>query len=136
MQDKSKLTAETLVFDSDDVTFFDVDETLVFWKTDEDPKDVVIQAIDPYIRGKYINLVPHQRNIDLLKRHHGQGRTIVVWSMGGVRWAESVVKALALQDYVSLIMTKPKNYCDDVDIANWGCNRMYLKKHLPRHPVE
>lgn len=132
---KSKLTPETVVLDSDDLIFFDVDETLVFWRTDEDPSDVIIQAIDVYLDDKVINLVPHERNIALLKRNFGQGRTIVVWSMGGALWAESVVKALGLEGYVSLIMSKPKMYCDDIDMKDWGCSRMYLKKHLPKHPV-
>lgn len=130
---KSKLDKVPLILDSDDLIFCDVDETLVFWKTDQDPADVVIQAVDPYMGGKYVDLVPHQRNIDLLKRNKGQGRTIVVWSMGGVEWAASVIEALGLKDYVDIIMGKPKAYIDDKEIGDWGCSRVYLSKEFPPH---
>lgn len=125
--------AETVILASDDCIFFDVDETLVFWKTDQDSTDIVIQAVDPYMGGQYVKLVPHQRHIDLLKRNHGQGRTIVVWSAGGVYWAESVVRALGLESYVSLILTKPKAYVDDKKMEDWGSGQVYLSKTFPPH---
>lgn len=131
----SKAVDDVCVLNSDEVIYFDVDETLVFWKTDQDPDDIIIQAVDPYMGGQYVNLVPHQRNIDLLKRNAGQGRTVIVWSAGGVFWAENVIRALALETYVDLIIRKPDVYVDDIPIEQWGLNRVYLNKHFREHPI-
>lgn len=122
------------VLKSDNLIYFDVDETLVFWRTDNYHEDDLIKVKDPYARGnEFIKMVPHQRNINLLKRVHGQGRTVVVWSAGGVFWAESVVKTLKLESYVDLIISKPYTYVDDRPMEDWKLNRIYLSKELPQH---
>ncbi len=130
----SRSLKEPTVLATDDVIYFDVDETLIFWRTDEDPNDPIIEVVDPYIPGKTIKLVPHQRHIDMMLRNYGQGKTIVVWSAGGCLWAENVVKALGLDNIVSLIIKKPDVYVDDLDIKDWGLNRVYLAKDLRGHP--
>ena len=119
MKNKSTIP-ETLFFDSDDNMFFDVDETLVFWKTDFDPNDDIIEAVDPYLGGQIIKLVPHHRHVNFLKRAKGQGRQVVVWSAGGAYWAKAVVEALGIEDYVDVIMSKPVAYCDDTPLIVTG----------------
>lgn len=125
------LTREPTVLSSDNVVFFDVDETLVNWHIHENEENTITVS-DPYIEDKLITLSPHQRNIDLLLRNYGQQRTIVVWSLGGALWAEAVVKALKLEKYVTLILTKPKIYVDDMDMGDWGSSRIYLSKHFSK----
>ena len=125
---------EPSVLASDNNIFVDVDETLVFWRIDEDPNDIIIQVNHPYLH-KYIELIPHHRNIDLVKSNKGQGRRVIIWSAGGYAWAEAVVKALKLESYVDLIMAKPIAYVDDLPMENWGCQRVYLNKNLPHHPI-
>ena len=122
-----------IVINNDDCVFTDIDETLIFWKT-TDPTDVTIEVEDPYMEDKIIKLVPHQSNIDLIKRKYGQGKMIIVWSAGGALWAETVVKALKLETIVTLIMAKPTTYIDDIDVKDWGLNRVYLSKHFRDHP--
>ena len=122
-----------IVINNDDSVFCDIDETLVFWKT-TDPTDTVIEVPDPYINDKPVKLVPHQRNIDLIRRKYGQGKMIIAWSAGGAIWARNVINALGLNDIVTLIMAKPTTYVDDIDVANWGLNRVYLSKHFHDHP--
>lgn len=115
---------------SDNIIYFDVDETLVFWKASS--TDEIIDVPDPYMPGGgFIKVVPHKRNIDLLKRNKGQGRAVIVWSAGGYAWAESVVKTLGLMDFVDLIVSKPTVYVDDRTMETWGLNRVYLNKDLP-----
>lgn len=124
-----------MVLESDNLVYFDCDDTLVLWKTDEDPNDPIIEVKDPYIEGTTVKLVPHIRNINLLKRNHGQGRAVVVWSAGGVQWAKNIVYSLGLKNYVSLIICKPSIYVDDLDIKDWGLNRVYLHKNFRKHPI-
>ncbi len=127
------------VIQSDNIFFFDVDESLVFWDTTSHPEDKqhIVQVPDPYMRDKgcLVDMVPHFRNIDLLKRNKGQGRTVIVWSAGGSLWAESVVKTLGLEEYVDYVMSKPIAYLDDKPMEEWGITRVYLSKHLPKHPI-
>lgn len=117
------------ILKSDDVVYCDVDDTLVLWNT-ADIQDKKIYVNDPYIKDALITLVPHERNITLLKRMKGQKKKVIVWSLGGVFWAETIVKALQLQDYVDLIVVKPRVYIDDNEISDWGCSRVYMSKHI------
>lgn len=114
-------------------TFFDVDETLVFWGHPEHEDDETIEVQDPYYPSKTVKLVKHQRNIEFLIRKSGQGQDIIVWSAGGSAWAETIVKALGLEEYVTLVMSKPSMYVDDLDVSHWGMSRVYLSKHFKPH---
>lgn len=107
--------------------FCDVDDTLVHWHNDySKPGDDKIKIIDPY--DKSVNyLKPHKKHIRLLKKMKGRGNFIIVWSAGGFKWAEAVVKALKLEDVVDLVMTKPAKYVDDLDASVWIGSRIYLK---------
>lgn len=84
---------------NDVIVCFDVDDTLIMWKGENytaDPKHVE-------------SLIRHA------KRHH----FVVVWSAGGVSWADQIVKELGLEPYVDQIMSKPRWYCDDKPADKW-----------------
>jgi phosphoserine phosphatase len=49
-----------------------------------------------------------------MKSHKFRGHTVIVWSAGGVEWAKTVVTALGLENYVDLVVAKPKWYYDDL----------------------
>lgn len=119
--------------ESEDVVYVDCDETLIFWKTDEDPNDRIIEVVDPYT-GKYVKLVPHERHIELVQRKKGQGKAVVVWSAGGAKWAKTVVDGLGLEPFVDVVLCKPSIYIDDCPIENWGLQRVYLSKNFRGHP--
>jgi len=108
--------------------FFDVDDTLVYHDMhDEQSGPGKIKIIDPY--DKSINyLKPHKKHITLLKKCKGRGNYVTVWSGGGYKWAEAVIKALKLEEYVDLVMTKPSRYVDDLPIEAWSGSRIYLKE--------
>lgn len=123
-----------IILESDDLMFFDCDDTLVLWGPKEHPDDEEIVIKDVYNPGNPVTLVKHKRNIELLRRNKGQGRTIVVWSAGGVFHAQEIVRALGLTEHVDLVMGKPFQYVDDLDIGDWGCKRIYLSKRHKEHP--
>ena len=94
---------------------FDVDETLVHWEPFEGAKPLVIKH-GPYSEVCYPNLEIIKR----IKKAKVRGQYVIVHSQGGVDWAESAVKALQLEDYVDLIMTKVKWFWDDVPPNEWA----------------
>ena len=101
--------------------FFDVDDTLLMWSIpDGFEGDLVTVRCRDYIE----NLAPNEHNIKLLKKFATRGHAVVVWSGGGADWAEAVVKALGLEDYVQVVTGKPNYYIDD--IAN---SKEWIGKH-------
>lgn len=105
------------------VAYFDVDDTLIEWREYGDGPLIEIE-IDGMISEK----AAIEKHIEELQLQKKSGTSIVVWSAGGVKWAEAVVKALNLEEYVDAIMTKPDRIYDDKDPAEWLPKRRYYKK--------
>ena len=90
--------------------FCDVDDTLVMWSIPDNwNKDLVTVEC----RGHISHLAPNDHNINLLKKMAKRGHYVVVWSAGGADWAEAVVKALNLEEFVEVVTGKPTYYIDD-----------------------
>lgn len=96
-----------IVLESDMTAFFDIDETLVLW-------------------GNGGSYKPHYAHIEQLKRHHLRGHKVIVWSKGGYKWAERVVKELKLERYIDIVMAKPAFLWDDLDTEKWMPKREYF----------
>lgn len=103
-------------------SYFDVDDTLVMW----DVENAQDRADHIWIDGHC--LVPHMAHIRKLKGHRKAKHIVVVWSAGGSDWAEQVINALNLQEYVDLIVSKPDIYYDDLRSSEFlpGYKRKYL----------
>lgn len=118
--------------DSENVVCYDVDDTLVLW-------DDLFRQPHQDIRGEHAvpfhdpndnstnYLIPHERHVSLLRKHHGRGLFVIVWSAAGVEWANSVIKTLGIEDCVDLVMTKPSKYVDDLPASEILGSRIYLK---------
>lgn len=102
--------------------YFDVDDTLVMWGK-KSALPVVINAL-----GFTEKLKPHLGHIKRLKRHHNRGHVVVVWSQAGTEWAEAVVNALGLSEFVDLVVTKPAAYYDDIDCEHYMGKALYFPK--------
>ena len=116
------------ILDKERVMCFDVDDTLVMWQSHwrrYDRRECV--AIDDPYCGGVILLKPNYDHIRLLRKSKARGAAVVVWSHGGFRWAEAVIKGLGLTMYVDVIMSKPDDYVDDIPIENWGLRNLYIK---------
>lgn len=115
----------------------DVDETLVMH---EGPMQyaTTVEVEDPLHPGKFILLGVNEPMIKVLMDEKRRGSFILVWSRSGNAWAEAVVKALGLTEYVDLVMTKPISYLDDTPVENWLKDRVWInpkvtyKKHLTK----
>lgn len=81
------------------VACIDVDDTLILWNRED----------------YYINSAVAEQ----LVRHHERGHYVIVWSAGGVDWAERVVREFELDKYVNVVMAKPAFMWDDKDPKEW-----------------
>lgn len=110
---------------SEQVIFVDVDSTLIMWTRPIKRGQKTIAFTDPYDNSQHI-VVPHSAHIKVLKDRKARGATIIVWSQSGYKWAEAVVKALKLENYVDQVMSKPVAYIDDLPVQEWMAERIYL----------
>jgi hypothetical protein len=113
---------------------FDFDNTLVTQSNDfrvvtffEDGGTVegYVKIENPLTKTSDVYKI-HQSHVRLLKEQFIRGRYVIVWSASGYHWAEAVVKALQLEEFVHLVMSKPIGYVDDKDIVSWIGNRIYV----------
>lgn len=110
------------------VVFCDVDDTLILHLSEKKLKKYdTIEVQDPLNKSETITVGVHAPMVRLLKEEYARGAHVIVWSMGGYEWAESVIKALGLYDHVHQIMSKPIVYFDDKPIEEWLRYRVYLK---------
>ncbi len=118
------------VIKSHRIVFFDVDDTLVIWDWKSvDPEGLrLIKVEDPEAKCSQL-VMPHDRHVQLMKQFKARGHTVVVWSQGGWAWAESVVKALGVENVVDYVMDKPSWYVDDLPAS------MFLGKPIFLDPL-
>jgi|ERR1019366_275061 FMN phosphatase YigB (HAD superfamily) len=114
-----------IVFKTDQVMCYDIDDTIIMWNLEDKSKNIPIE--DAYIKGVFNYVTPNENHIDLMKKHKARGMTIIVWSAGGVEHAESVIKALKLEEFVDAVFSKPSGYVDDLDVSEWIGRRIYIK---------
>ncbi len=105
---------------------FDVDDTLVRWVLDGmEPSEGDIPV--PWPGGGVQWCTPVKEHILCLKLHKQEEDTVVVWSQGGAEWAESVVKTLGLNEFVDIVVGKPRVHYDDLPSTEW----MGERRHIP-----
>ena len=111
------------VIESEQVWFFDCDDTLILW--DRAGTGGATYITCPYDLSEYAVGI-HGGNSQLLKEKKARGCTIVVWSQGGYKWAEAVVKHLGLEQHVDYVMSKPIGICDDLPASAWMPSPTYI----------
>ena len=117
-----------IAFPDNRTAYFDVDDTLVEWKLCSDREADAVKIVDESGRVFYKKaIVAH---IEELKNQKMTGNTVVVWSAGGGAWAETVVKALGIEEYVDVCLTKPDFYYDDKDVSEWFPTKRYYHHEL------
>ena len=109
--------------------YFDVDETLIQWEFEPDfvvTHEHQMKLPEDFILIDDIRFRIHKPHIMRLMQHHNTGDCVVVWSAGGINWARRVIEALAIQDYVNVVLGKPDFFYDDENIPCLKGKRMYL----------
>jgi hypothetical protein len=114
------------VVNQESTIFVDCDDTLIMWgEYKEFDIREKIEIKSPYDNTSSFHFI-HKGHIKVLKDRKARGSFIVVWSAGGFAWAEAVVKALGLEEYVDLCMTKPHAYIDDKKAEEFMGEHIYL----------
>ncbi len=113
-----------IIVESDKAAYFDVDETLVLMDDVDLSRPEVIRIID---KSNNINAyaIPHKAIISQMRKHHSRGHIIFVWSAGGYKWANAVVRALGLETLVYAIV--PKGWVWDDKTPNEFLIHCYIK---------
>ena len=109
--------------------FYDVDGTLVFWNVPEGyaGPTVHITAHNAYSKMDIDKAVAvNVPMIENLKGNKQTGCHILVWSQGGHQWAEAVIKALGLEEFVDVIVDKPSVIYDDLEPSAWMPNAKHI----------
>lgn len=95
---------------NEQIAYFDVDDTLVSSHEGE-------LVVSYY--GEKRKVKPHKEHMSFMKSLKERGYYIIVHSNNGYAWAETIVKALKLEDYVDQVMSKPAKVVDDSPAQNW-----------------
>jgi hypothetical protein len=103
---------KTVFHDYDRTLYVDVDETLVFLNF---PESRAKDAVDFSSFGFNAKVLVHKHHVELIKQFRARGIGVIVWSVGGVKWARAVVEFLGLTGYVTAILPKPSWMLDDKD---------------------
>src|ERR1022692_4616922 len=113
------------VIKGETLTAFDIDDTMIMWHSDCPPEEK-ISITCPYGGDTRLFKV-HKLHVEFLKKTKGRGNTVIVWSAAGVLWAEAVIKALGLEQYVDYILSKPTKIVDDLTPNEIFPCRIYLR---------
>lgn len=91
--------------------YFDVDNTLILWNKPAENTTIFLD--------NYGEVAVHEEHVNSLKQHSVRGHHVVVWSQGGAAWAATVVELLNLTEYVTLVISKPRWFYDDLSSDKW-----------------
>lgn len=108
--------------ESDRVVMVDCDDTLILWDISEYSG---INRVTVNCYGHKAIVVPHEKNLKLLRKFAKLGYRIIVWSQSGWQWAEAVSKTLGIDDIVDTCMSKPRYYFDDIPCQEWMGGRIW-----------
>lgn len=111
---------------NENVDPYDVDGTLVLHENpDTIPEEERAYIPDPVSNEKIVVRI-NRPMIRLLKESRARGSFVIVWSRGGYAWANNVIRALKLNNYVHLIISKPMAYFDDTEVQAWLPYRVFI----------
>ena len=112
------------ILESEQIVCVDCDDSLILWKK-AGKGDKVISFNDPYDSSQHY-VVVHEPHVKILKDRKARGAVIIVWSQSGYKWAEAIVRALKIEQYVDIVSSKPILVIDDKPVEEWMGERLYL----------
>jgi len=102
----------------------DLDGTLIIWgKIKKHHKTVAYTC--PYTKEQKVVRV-HEPNIAILKERLARGCLVLLWSKSGYAKVVAVLKALKIDHPNIVVMTKCKDYMDDIPAKHWMGEQIWL----------
>jgi len=99
--------------------FSDVDDTLIMWEPEGGNFKNHPEAIEIDMFGTKKLFLPMWDNIQKLKIFYERGYEVVVWSLSSKEWADKVVDALGIREWVDYCVSKPDFYLDDREVDHF-----------------
>lgn len=99
--------------------FFDCDDTLILHQPMGHNCDRCVA-----LRDSKVHL--NDMMINQVRVHKNLGHTVVLWSMRGEWWAREVGAAVGVADAVSVYLSKPSFYYDDLEAEDWLPPRTWI----------
>lgn len=87
---------------------------------------IYVSVKDPLDSERYVTVLVNKAMVRIMKEEKQRGGYILVWSRSGWEWAQNVIQALKLEEYVDQIISKPTVYFDDTPIQDWLKDRVFL----------
>lgn len=112
-----------LIIKSNKIVMIDCDDTLIMW--DKSKYKGKLEPVTIKINKFKSVVYKNQKNINLIIKLKKLGYTLIVWSLSGYEWAQKVTKAVGLENYVTICMSKPNYYVDDSEVKNWIGHRLW-----------
>lgn len=129
-----------IVIPGNNILYCDVDDTCISWNPTQEELDTrgieitcpvsMTLMEDGTVRSSGTwtqRIVPHRVHIEQIKKHKARNHTVVVWSAGGVEWATAAVKALKIEQYVDVVISKPMWVLDDLPASEFMPKSKWLK---------
>lgn len=98
-------------FKGENTVLFDVDGTLFLHDKDG---DIEVEYGNSKIKGR-----AHTYLVNCLVEHKKRGWNVIVFSNNGMEHCKKIIHALGIEEYVSMVMTKPSKCFDNEDISKW-----------------
>ncbi len=105
------------------IVLVDIDDTLVMW---DSPTKPGLNKVEVWYGDEIKYLTPHRPNIDLIKEYKNRGFYLIAHSANGAIHAARAIKALDMESYFEICMTKCAKIVDDRPVEDWIGARVYL----------
>jgi hypothetical protein len=104
-----------LEVENDNIIMFDCNDTLI----EDVPEDYEGETITIECKGFSRKFKPLWKNIEIVKLYKTRSYVVGIWSRDGGSWSEAVTKSLNLENYVDIVMAKPRWYVDNLPADHW-----------------
>lgn len=112
------------VYPFESVLPVDLDGTIIAWGKIKKGHKVVSYTC-PYTKEQKTVRV-NEPNVAVLKERLARGCLVVAWSKSGYAKVAAVLKALKIDHKNLIVMSKPKDYMDDIPAKQWMGEQIWL----------
>lgn len=83
------------------------------------PRVIFVDVDDTLVRSVGHTRIPMPGVIAEVKRLHGDGHTLYLWSSGGADYARASAIELGIEGCFAAFLPKPEVYVDDQAVSQW-----------------